>query len=585
MSSITGLVVVMVGAVAAPAGAHAVLVDSSPNPTQLLASSPNQLSLRFSEPVDAGLGAVRLYDEHGTRLDLGAPERPQAEVVTVPVPERLTAGSYVVTWRVVSADSHPIRGGFTFQVGTTADATSRRVESLARRLVDEQSGDTTVGALFGASRAGVFAGLAVLIGAALFCVAVAPAARTNRGRRIIWTAWTVLTASTLAGLVLQGPYGAGVGLAKTFDRRLLAEVLGARYGQAWAARLVVLVLAVPVLRRLLTNQHQTVRPRRLEIGGAVIAVALALTVTLSGHAAAGRWVAVAIPIDVAHLLAMACWVGGLVILIAVSLPSRDQATLHRCLPRFSRLALVAVGVLVVTGTVQAIRQVGGIDALTDTDYGRLLIIKVGLVAFMLVFAFRSRTVVQRLAIWLAERRRGHTPVVTGGSDDHNSDTPPTQPDDDAWFDEDAELRILRASVIAEALLAAAVIVVAALLVNAVPARTASSLSADGATGTTLKSNTIWVDVTAAPARAGANDIHVSALEPNGAPTAVQELTLTIELPRRGIAPIDVPLRRLGPDHSYSPGFDIPIAGTWRVTAKARVSDFDQATLTGTITIR
>jgi len=578
-------VALIVGGVAAPAAAHAVLVDSSPYPTQLLATSPNQLSLRFSEPVDAGLGAIRLYDEQGTRLDLGAPERPRADVVAVPIPERLVAGSYVVTWRVVSADSHPIRGGFTFRVGTGSDATGPTVESLARRLVDEQSGDTMVGALFGASRAGVFAGFAVLIGAALFCVAVAPAHRTDRSRRIIWTAWTVLAASTLTGLLLQGPYGAGAGLAKTFDPGLLAEVLGARYGQAWALRLVVLVLAVPVLRRLLADQHAIDRPRRLELGAAVIAVALALTVTMSGHAAAGRWVAVAIPIDVAHLLAMASWLGGLVILIAEFLPSRDRVALRRCLPCFSRLAFVAVGVLVVTGTVQAIRQVGSVDALTGTDFGRLLIIKVGLVALVLVSAFRSRTVVQRFAIWLAERRRGSTPAVGGGSEDHNRDSRTRGADDGEWFDEAAELRVLRTSVVAEGFLAAGVIVVAALLVNAVPARTASSLSAGGATGTTLKSAVIWVDVTAAPARAGANDVHVFALEANGAPTAVQELTLTIELPRRGIAPIDVPLRRLGPDHYYAPGFDIPIAGTWRVTARARISDFDQATLTGKVSIR
>ena len=61
--------------------------------------------------------------------------------------------------------------------------------------------------------------------------------------------------------------------------------------------------------------------------------------------------------------------------------------------------------------------------------------------------------------------------------------------------------------------------------------------------------------------------------------------MTFDLPSRQIAAINVPLRDLGPGHYLSPGFDIPIAGDWRVTAKVRLTDVDQVTLTDTLTIR
>jgi copper transport protein len=573
-AAVGGIVLVALGLGAAPASAHAVLLDTSPNPGQVLDHSPSQILLRFNESVDAGLGAIRLYDHAGARRDLSLPVASDRDVVVVNVPERLGDGAYVVTWRVISADSHPVRGGFTFQIGTAANAGSKQIQGLTRRLVDQQSGNTTVGVLYAIARGGVFGGLAALMGGSLFLTLIARGTDDGRGWRVVRAAWVVSATSTFGGLLLLGPYGSGEGVTKVFDPDLLREVLDARYGQAWAARLVLLVLAWPVLRRLLDASAP--RSRRLLGAAGALALGLAATITLSGHATSGRWVAAAIPIDLVHVLAMSCWLGGLLCLAAAVLPSRALAELRTLLPQFSRLALTSVAVLAVTGAFQSWRQVGSLDALRDTDYGRLLIIKAALVAIVILFAYRSRGVVQRLAIWLAERRAPEPALVAGGSDDDLE--PP-------WFEEQVERRILRNSVIGEVAVAVAVIVVTALLVNAVPARTANSFGAQGATGVTLKSRAAWVDVTVAPGRTGANSVHVFVLRPDGAPLGVQQITLTIELRSRNIGPIDVPLRHISNDHDYSPGFEIPIAGTWRVTAKIVVTQFDERTLTGAVVIR
>ena len=130
-----------------------------------------------------------------------------------------------------------------------------------------------------------------------------------------------------------------------------------------------------------------------------------------------------------------------------------------------------------------------------------------------------------------------------------------------------------------------ILVATSLLVNAAPAKTAVANAGEGGVaGITLRSDAVNVDVTLTPAVAGTNDVHVDTSDPNGSPKDVDELTVTMALPDRGIAPIDVPLRRLSPGHYYSPGFQVPLEGEWRVTAKPLLSEFEQPTLRGTIDV-
>jgi len=599
--AVLALAVVALVAFASPAWAHAVLVSSTPNAAQILETTPDEIRLEFSEAVEANLGSVRLYDEDGARLGLTAVSTGPDDVVHATVPEQLGDGSYVVTWRVISADSHPVRGAFTFQVGTASDATSPQLEDLARRLTDEQAGDRLVGVLLGIGRWGVFAGIAALVGGLAFVSFVDRAARGARwARRLVWGGWGVCLGATAVGLLLLGPYGAGVGLGEAFDTSLLGDVLSSRYGLAWLARVVVLLAAIPLVRALLATGDGT-RPRAQRVVPALgigLAVVLAVTVALAGHATTGDYVPAAFAADVLHVGAMAVWVGGLAMLTFVALASGDVERLEVVLPRWSRVALCSVAVVVVTGTFQGWRQVGSLDALRDTEYGRLLIIKVLLVAIMLLLAFRARRTVWLLHWWWNERKerassaappRADEPlVVQGGADDApDGDAEADQMDeaDDFEVDDRRELRVLRRGVAVEVLLSVLVLVVTALLVNSVPAKTATGLTAEGATGVTLQSADLWIEVDAAPARAGANDIHAYTLSPEGSPVPVEELSVTFELPRLRIAPIEVPLRMLTSFHGYSPGFDIPIAGDWHVTARARLNEFDETTLEGTIEIR
>ena len=152
------------------------------------------------------------------------------------------------------------------------------------------------------------------------------------------------------------------------------------------------------------------------------------------------------------------------------------------------------------------------------------------------------------------------------------------------------MRNLRRHVGLEAVIAVVILSIAALLVNAAPA---VSVNNSGATGTTLRSDQMRVDVTAVPGAPGANELHLTAFSPEGAPLAitpsgglseVNEFQVSASLPSRDIAPIPIPVRRIGPGHYISSGVNLPIRGDWNLTIRALLTPTDEVALTGKLPI-
>src|SRR5690606_27792126 len=109
--------VAVLGAGASPAAAHAVLVSSSPGEGERLPQGPTEVSLVFSEEVDGELGGVQVLDSTGARVDVGAAVQPSPSQLQVDVAPDLADGTYLVSYRVVSADGHPVSGAVVFAVG------------------------------------------------------------------------------------------------------------------------------------------------------------------------------------------------------------------------------------------------------------------------------------------------------------------------------------------------------------------------------------------------------------------------------------------------------------------------------------
>lgn len=560
--AVTAAALVALVAGAGLAAAHASLESTSPGAGQVLAAPPGQVELTFSEPVEVSLGAVRVYDSNAERVEEGEVRHDGGDSVVQPLGD-LANGSYVVTWRVVSADGHPIHGAFTFQVG---DVATGDTDALARRLLAADGGSEAVGVVFAVVRFLVFASLVLLVGAAAFCLLAWPEGLGLPGvRRLLWWAWGVAVGATVVSVGAQGAYVGALALRDVVDLDVVSSVFDTRYGRVALGRVVLLVVAgvalVAAARQRAPDEGTDGRGKdgvepsvvaRVALG--VLGVALLLSLGLSGHAATGDLVPVALVADLVHVGAVGLWLGGLLVVLAVALPRAQPDELRRVVPRFSSIAFAAVAALVVTGVFQSWRQVGGLDALTQTTYGHLLLAKLALFAVMVGFGYLGRR-------WVQRGYRGES--VDVGADD-------------------AEVVAgYRRSIRVETALGIAILAVTALLVNAQPARSALSqpYSAE------LVADDLLIDVTIDPAKAGPTDIHVYTLTATGAVAQVEELALELSLPERDLGPLEVPLERAGPGHFSAYDVEVPLPGDWTIEVRALVDDFTEATARDTVRIR
>jgi copper transport protein len=382
-------------------------------------------------------------------------------------------------------------------------------------------------------------------------------------------------------------------LSKVIDTSLWSEVATTRVGQVDLLRVGLLALAIPLLLVLLPRRGPGAEhplPGWWPIAGGVLGLALCAMPGLGGHAASGPLVPIALPADTLHVAGVSAWLGGLVLLFAALLPGATEATLRTTVPRYSQLALVSVCVIVVTGVFQGFRQINRFGALLDTDYGRLLLIKVGVFLVLMVVAAVSRDVVNRR--WripeeaLDQAPTTREPVAAGVGGGGTVLTAPPE-DEEPEFPEGyvlseptAEQR-LRRSLLVEVLISVVVIAVTALLVNAAPARELES----GPFVETVQADTLSFDVTVTPAQRGNNEMHLFTLGEDGLTTDPTEVTAELAQPDNDIAPIELELIRLAPGHYTTRAFTMPFAGDWELTLKAVVDEVNAENATVTVPIR
>ncbi|SCG18086.1 copper transport protein [Micromonospora echinofusca] len=538
--AIAGLLVTVVALLIAPAGpasAHAVLVSSSPIASAVVSNAPAEVVLTFSESVRKVPGKIRVIAPDGSRADRGEPTF-EGTVVTVPVDPAGARGTYLVSYRVISADSHPVSGAFTYSVGAPS---TPPVDSG-----DDSRADPVVGNAVKVAKYAGYVGLLLLVGSALVLAALWPRRLPRRGpARLAWAGLGLLAVSTVANLLLQVPYTAGGGVLDVTGQGL-SDVLGSAFGAAHLVRLGLLAAAAFLLRPLMAGP---VERSDLVILGVLGAAAL-VTWPLAGHPAASPAPAVSVVVDAVHLGGMAVWLGGLVLLAVFLLPRADERELGAILPIWSRWAALAVSVLLLAGTVQALIEVATPRALVDTFYGRLVLGKIALFVLVIAVAAYSRQLVRR-------RTAAGRPTS------------------------------MRRAVWAELAITAVVLGLSAVLVQTTPARTAGADVA-GSTpryfSTTLSSPNYSLQIELDPAERGNNTVHFYAYTKDNRPQPVVEWRATAALPAAGIEPIQVPLLPLTDNHATGE-INFPAAGEWQLRITVRTSDIDQATVTATVPIR
>jgi copper transport protein len=576
------LVLLVLGG-AGPASAHAALRSTDPEDGTVLRSAPRSITLTFTESVGLLDDSFRVLDPDNRRVRIGEAEHAggRSDTASVTLPTKLAKGTYVVAWRVVSADSHPVGGAFTFSVGKA----SATVASVDTGPVENPA----TASLYNMARYLAYLAAALLIGTAAFVALCRPADRGPLRKPLVAGWWTLL-GTTLALLLLRAPYETGTGPATAFDASAVTRTLTGRPGLALLARLALLLVAAVFAVRV---SKRDAWPRPLLAAGAGLAVGLALTWAASEHASAGIQVPVAVTSSVLHLLAMAVWLGGLSALLVLLHRTEIAAA---AVARFSRVAFASVTVLVLTGVYQSWRGLGSWSALTATTYGRLLLAKLAAVVLLLAAARLSRRWTARLVTEDAETAvRERVPAPVGGPPAVSAAAGEEPPEPAARTPGSTSRRGLRRNVLAEVAVGVVVLVITTVLSGTLPGRAAAEAAAAPATAGGLRAASVTtipfevgrargkVQITLDPGRVGDNTVQAVVFGPDGGIVTVPELRLSLSLPAQKIGPLDAKLTDQG-GYWGTDSVTLPIAGTWTMKATVRTSAIDQVSVTKSVRI-
>lgn len=568
---LVALVALLLGVAAlvpAAAGAHASLEATAPQNGAVLDRAPARVVFRFSEHVEGSFGALRVVDERGRRVDDGRVARPDGrrDALAVGLRAGTPKGAYAATYRVVSADGHPVSGGVTFVVGRDVTAAPPDV----RALTDAQAAPAGVGTALSLARVLRYVGIGGAVGLVTLLLAVwvplrrrgavdpaADAAFSRGATRTLRAVALVGVLGAAAAVVLQAANAGGTGVGDALRPDTLREVLGTRTGAWFGLSLLALAAIAALAGRLVRDADRL----RAPVPATVVAllVLLVLAPALGGHAAASSPAWALVPIQTIHVAAMGAWIGGLLGLVVVlpratrALPAGRprMALLAGVLLRFSPIALVSVGALTVAGTGLAILHLTTLYDLTDTAYGRAILVKVALLVAVIGVAVLQREFLlprlQRLAA--EEPAADAAPAATG--------------------------RHVRLALRSELGLLLAVLVATGALAGYAPPKSLSN----GPVSITRDVGAVQLQLTVDPARRGPNAMHLYAIGADGQPVrTAKDLRVRAVPPGRSggsDVPVVVPFVISGPGHWTAAAVPLGTAGRWTVEVTLRTSAFDQ----------
>jgi copper transport protein len=550
--------------------AHAEVIDVVPASGSIVSTAPDDVLVTFSERVSINGGSVELFDDTGTSIPVDASI--VDDTVVVALPDDLANGTYLVAWRVISADSHPVTGTSTFSVGAVSTAAPVDVgDRLPAGVAFWRVGAMTA----------TYAGVLVAIGVAWF-------SRYWRSRDIqldgsgpsidagavaaLDRVAVIACVVGIVGLLVALParlVTVGGGWSSLSDTGFVADTLGGPIGVATIVSIVGLI-------GVLLWRRGTARSSTL-----VSAVCSLLAVggfAFEGHTRTKDPMWLMVLSDVTHLSAGSVWVGG-VVALGLVLRRTTGAARARMVLDVSSAALLAVVAVSAAGTAMSVMVLPSFNALADTGYGLALMVKVALVIGLLALGLRNR-----LVLVPAIERSGVHPVA------------------DTRDPETTGIAVsgLWRSVVGELALFALVLVATGTLVGRSPV--VASQEASGATpsvgdagfdvttdtGTgpnadpallvpvtmALSSGAGSVVVEITPGVVGTNAISLMLIATDGSALAVVEPP-TVELRERSreIGPLTFEAVDVGGGR-WEVAADIPFAGTWELSVGARTGTFD-----------
>lgn len=501
------------------AEAHASLIESNPADGAVVTTAPVDLRLRFNEPV-APL-VLRLVDAKGTAHDLRHEAR--SETVTVHLPAELPRGTQVLSYRVISADGHPVGGSLVFSIGAPTAARSEPAQT-----------DTPLATAIWLMRLALYLGLFAGTGGAFFSTWVGGEAATPASRTVGRLAIGIGIVAAVLSLGLQGLDALGDPLPALLSPHPWHAGLTTSFGFTVVAAIVSLVFAWIALR----GRYKMVA--LVGLGGAGLALAL------SGHAssASPQWLT-RLCVFV-HGTAVAYWVGAL---MPLALLVRER----RCVSwpivqRFSANAVPAVGLMVAAGVVLSVIQIETPQALLSTAYGRVFLAKMAAVALVLALAAFNR---QRLTPMLRSQTSG--------------------------------AKYLFWSILGEIALAVLILGLVATWRFTLPPRALLS-PPPKSVSTHIHTSAAMADLTLTPGHVGPVTATISLMSGDFGTLDPKEVTISLANKGSGIEPIERRANRAADGTWQAEAVVLPVPGPWQVRIDALLTDFEKTTLEGTVEI-
>ena len=494
-----------------PVSAHGQLDSSSPAPSAVLETAPSEISLDFNEPVTPVARSIEIYNQDGQRIILGeallSPDDPSV-LIAKDVPA-IPDGLYVVAWRAVSNDGHAIEGAYSFQIGASAPIVA--TSDLINNVLSGQDGPQGLSWLMGVAKFLGFLGLCLVLG----CLAMLAGGSISSRRVIAFVGigWVIAAVSALVLFVAQGPYTTAGTWSDLFSTSLWSDVYATRLGKALVVRELLLLSLLVLILSLRGNFARSLtswwRSTTLLVG-----VGIVLTFSASGHPSASSLAGIAVFVDALHFSSVILWVGGLIVVACGGVMRSVHAEV--VVRRFSRMATFAIPIAVLTGLWQTWHLLPTISDITQTTWGKTLLVKT-------CFVIAAATL-GGFARWLVQRGEGNS---------------------------------IHRIVVVEVLIAAVVLGVTAGML----ARSPEVTTANSVFSTQLVEGGRIVGVAVTPGRVGNNEIHVTITTPNGTLSPVEGVTMRLTLPGSEVPTITAAVSELGPNH-FVGALSILTAGTW-----------------------
>jgi len=541
-----GLLLVCTFATSSPQGfAHAVLLDSSPKPGEMLMQSPSEVVANFNE----GVGPIffKVLDVKGQPVGDPGEIRLDGTKMILPLRATLPNGTYVLTYRVISADTHPVGATFGFSIGepmktvdATADAGSRSIWSLAVAV----------------NRWVLYAGMLWVAGTALFLLllGIEGSLREDARQKARWA--SVLTA--LSYVLAVGFGGADMQLGGV-DALWKAATWRSGLDSTLASSAVLGLIAMALLYAGFVAGEQ--RRHGVLIAGATLAIGSFL---VTGHAATAPPAWLMAPVVGVHLLATAFWIGAFrpLLLSTGQLSAADSGALMQ---RFSNFAVPAVIVVLISGTAISLKQLGSPAKLFDNDYGTVLLTKIILVLVIVgIAAFNKINLTPRLIA-----------------------------------NDVAGVSKIRRTITLELMLYVIVLAAASALTVTTPPRALVATGEPGAAEAkmammsgglvkrTLENDAGYsAEIELSPAKVGENMLMVTVKDPAG--VIVQDATaleVTVALESAGISEVRLKAEAVGNGMWHVMIGETLIPGDWALTIDGYLTDYDKTSFSTTVTLK